>query len=79
MFSLLHYISALRRLKESDKTIYMLGGRDSCDAMILAQNEMIKLERDYYKEETIKFGFILVAIGFTLLFGLTIYYRIYNV
>jgi hypothetical protein len=79
MFSLLHYISASRRLKESDKTIYMLGGRDSCDAMILAQNEMIKLERDYYKEETIKFGFILVAIGFTLLFGLTIYYRIYNV
>jgi hypothetical protein len=79
MFSILHYISASRRLKESDKTIYMLGGRDSCDAMILAQNEMIKLERDYYKEETIKFGFILVAIGFTLLFGLTIYYRIYNV
>ncbi len=57
----------------------MLGGRDSCDAMILAQNEMIKLERDYYKEETIKFGIILAAIGFTLLFGLTIYYRIYNV
>ncbi len=47
--------------------------------MILAQNEMIKLERDYYKEETIKFGIILAAIGFTLLFGLTFYYRIYNV
>ena len=79
MFSLLHYISASRRLKESDKTIFMLGGREGCDAMILAQNEMIKLERDYYKEETIKFGIILAAIGFTLLFGLTFYYRIYNV
>jgi hypothetical protein len=79
MFSLLHYISASRRLKESDKTIFMLGGKEDCDAMILAQNEMIKLERDYYKEETIKFGIILASIGFSLLVGLALYYRIYNV
>lgn len=79
MFSLLHYISASRRLKESDKTIFMLGGRDSCDAMILAQNEMIKLERDYYKEESIKFGFLVFVLSFAVLLSATFYFKVLNV
>ena len=68
MFSFLHYISASRRLKESEKTIYMMGGREECDAMILAQNEMIKLERDYYKDESMKLGLYLVCFSIFALF-----------
>jgi hypothetical protein len=79
MFSLLHYISASRRLKESDKTIFMLGGKEDCDAMILAQNEMIKLERDYYKEESIKFGFLIFVLSFVTLLVATFYYKVMNV
>jgi hypothetical protein len=79
MFSVLHYISASRRLKESDKTIFMLGGKEDCDAMILAQNEMIKLERDYYKEESIKFAFYFSVIFFVVLMALTFYVKMVGV
>jgi len=79
MFSLLHYISASRRLKESEKTIYMMGGREECDAMILAQNEMIKLERDYYKDESRKLGLLLVFISVVSLFVFTFYMKVINV
>jgi hypothetical protein len=70
MLSVIHYISAERRLKESEKTIYMMGGRNGCNEMLLAQHEMIELERDYYKDETLKFAIIcviLAAIGFAAL------------
>jgi hypothetical protein len=76
MFSLLHYISASRRLKESDKTIFMLGGREECDAMILAQNEMIKLERDYYRDESIKLGIYLALISLVGLFVVTFFMKV---
>ena len=78
MFSVIHYISASRRLKESEKTIYMMGGRSECDAMILAQNEMIKLEMEYYKEEAVKLGLILIALSMGVLFGLTLYVKVFN-
>jgi len=51
MISLIHYISAKRRLKESKKTVMMLGGRDECPPMVLAQTDMIELEVEYYREE----------------------------
>jgi hypothetical protein len=57
----------------------MLGGKEDCDAMILAQNEMIKLERDYYKEESIKFGFLLFVLSFAALLAATFYYKVMNV
>lgn len=79
MFSLLHYISASRRLKESEKTIFMLGGKQECNEMILAQNEMIKLERDYYRDESIKFGLFLVVISVVALFVFTFYMKVINV
>lgn len=79
MLSVIHYISASRRLKESDKTIYMLGGRDECDAMILAQNEMIKLEMKYYKDECIKLCAGLVVLFFASVLGLTFYMKVMNV
>lgn len=62
MISFLHYISAGRRLKEAEKTVYMMGGEDECQPMLLAQRDMIKLERDYYKEEAITSGFYLIIL-----------------
>jgi len=47
--------------------------------MILAQNEMIKLERDYYKEESIKFAFLLFVLSFATLLAATFYYKVINV
>lgn len=78
MLSVIHYISASRRLKESDKTIYMLGGRSECDAMILAQNEMIKLEKEYYKDESIKLCLYVIAFLMISLFVFTFYMKVIN-
>jgi hypothetical protein len=68
MISFIHYISAKRRLKESEKTVHMLGGETEAPPMILAQRDMIKNEVDYYEEESVKLGaflvtFILITIG----------------
>ncbi len=54
----------------------MMGGREECDAMILAQNEMIKLERDYYKEESIKLGFYLAVFSLVGLFVVTFFMKV---
>jgi hypothetical protein len=55
MMCIVHYISALRRLKESKKTVMMLGGPDEAPPMIVAQNQMIVWEVEYYQEESFKF------------------------
>jgi len=55
MMCIVHYISALRRLKESKKTVMMLGGDEEAPPMVVAQCEMIQWEMEYYQEETIKF------------------------
>ena len=62
MISIIHYVSAYRRLKESDKTIMMLGGVEECQEMIVAQNEMIRLEKEYYHEEMVKLGYICLIL-----------------
>ena len=54
MLSIIHYISACRRYKESEKTVTMMGGESECNEMVLGQRDMIKLERDYYKAEAVK-------------------------
>jgi hypothetical protein len=64
MISFIHYISALRRLKEAEKTVYMLGGSREAPPMILAQRDMIKHEVDYYRDESINLLFILLFGGF---------------
>lgn len=64
MMSFVHYISALRRLKESEKTVYMLGGEREAPPMILAQRDMIKNEVEYYQEESLKLAFIIGAVAF---------------
>ena len=70
MISFIHYISALRRLKESEKTVYMLGGPREAPPMILAQRDMIKHEVDYYQDESIKLGLWLFAVAIV---GISVY------
>jgi len=62
MLSFIHYISALRRFKESEKTVYMMGGDREAPPMILAQRDIIKLEVDYYQQESIGLGLILAIV-----------------
>jgi len=70
MISYIHYISAKRRLHESEKTIRMMGGETESSQMLCAQRDMIKLEVDYYGEESTKLSFILAAVA---IFGIGVY------
>jgi len=70
MMSFIHYVSALRRLKESEKTVYMLGGEREAPPMILAQRDMIKHEVEYYQEESVKLAFFIGAVA---LIGTAVY------
>ena len=72
MFSILHFIEAKARLKESIKTIEMMGGEDECQPMLLGQRDMIELELDYYRHESKKFA---VMALITLIVCVTIAYR----
>lgn len=69
MISIVHYISASRRLTESEKTVYMLGGEREAPEMIRAQRDMIKLEKEYYEERVINllfFSAITSVIGIAI-------------
>jgi len=66
MISIIHYISASRRLTESEKTVYMLGGEREAPEMIRAQRDMIKLEKKYYEERVTNLAFF---FAFALLAG----------
>jgi hypothetical protein len=70
MMSFIHYMSAKRRLKESEKTVFMMGGEREAPPMILAQRDMIKLEVKYYEDEAFLLGLILFALA---IFGITLY------
>jgi hypothetical protein len=54
IMTLIHYISASRRLNECEKTVMMLGGSqyhdDGIPSQMAAQREMIKREVEYYGE-----------------------------
>lgn len=68
MMSVIHWISARRRLTEVNKTVIMLGGEYSdkdVPVQILAQRDMIQREVKYYED---KAGmFILLSIFGTIL------------
>ena len=70
MISYIHYISAKRRLHESEKTIRMMGGETEAPQMLCAQRDMIRLEVEYYGEESTKLTIILVAVA---MFGIFVY------
>ena len=50
MFNLINYFQAKERLKESIKTIEMMGGEDECQPMLLGQRDFLMLEVDYYRD-----------------------------
>lgn len=70
MISYIHYISAKRRLHESEKTIRMMGGETESSQMLCAQRDMIRLEVEYYGEESTKLTILLVAVA---MFGIFVY------
>ena len=63
MMCYLHYISAVRRLKEANKTVIMLGGEREAPEMVRAQRDFIKLEKEYFGEECINMNFILILLA----------------
>ena len=65
MISYIHYISAKRRLHESEKTIRMMGGETESSQMLCAQRDMIRLE-----VESTKLTILLVAVA---IFGIGLY------
>ena len=68
MICYLHYISAKRRLAESQKTVTMLGGERQAPEMVRAQRDFIELEKEYYADQCVDWNFIIlfaVIMGFT--------------
>ena len=61
MISIIHYISAKRRLEEADKTFAMLDGDVS--PMMRGQRDMIKFEMEYYREKVENLVFISLVFG----------------
>ena len=67
MMCIVHYISAMRRLKESKKTVMMLGGEQEAPPMIVAQCEMVQWEMEYYRDECVKFGILSAMVAVLLI------------
>ena len=76
MFSLIHYISAHRRLDECERTIIMMGGSqfndDEIPAQLAAQRQMIKHELEYYGDKVRKLIYVLLFLFGTFVFSVTI-------
>ena len=78
MMSLIHLLSAKRRLKELQKTVTMLKHdkykEDDVPTMILAQRDFVKLEVEYYQDEVRNLlAYTLFAIGVLFLIGAASY------
>lgn len=76
MISLIHYISATKRLDECNKTILVLGGSlyndDNIPLQIAAQREIIKREVEYYEEQVKLFGLFTFVFVLVLIFVIII-------
>ena len=72
MMSFIHYISAMRRLKELEKTVTLLKhdkySESDVPTMVLAQRDFVKLEVEYYKESVAKLILLLIIIFSLALF-----------
>jgi len=77
MMSIIHFISASRRLKESEKTVMMMGDSEA-PQMLQAQKDFIKLEKDYYHEEmNIFFAYCsLFVLSLVFIFGMLVYFKV---
>ena len=71
MMSFIHYISAMRRLKELEKTVTLLKhdkySESDVPTMVLAQRDFVKLEVEYYKDSVAKLILLLIIILFLAL------------
>ena len=71
MMSFIHYISAMRRLKELEKTVTLLKhdkySESDVPTMVLAQRDFVKLEVEYYKESVANLILLLIIIFFLAL------------
>ena len=62
MICYLHYLSAAKRLAESEKSVIMLGGEREAPEMVRAQRDFIKLEKEYYGEVCVNWNFIIAIL-----------------
>ena len=73
MISIIHYISAKRRLEESNKTIRLLGGEIEAPPMLLAQRDMIQHEVEYYQDRLIKLAIYSLGVALCVVVCYTVY------
>ena len=78
MMSIINYLSACRRLKECDKFIKLHGAKN-LPAQILAQRDMIELEKKYYSDETRIFFLTLLLVSIISVGALVIYLKILKI
>jgi hypothetical protein len=78
MFNLINYFQAKARLKESIKTIELMGGEDECQPMLLGQRDFLMLEVDYYRDTFISnCAYVLTGtIVCVILYFINNYFRI---
>lgn len=81
MMVYINYISAVYRLKELEKTVTMLktdkySERDVPE-MVLAQRDFIKMEKEYFGEECVKWNIILAVLAIISFFGFVTWMKFY--
>lgn len=66
---------AKQRLIGAKKAIVMMGGEDECQPMLLGQRDMLELEVEYYREQSLKFTIVLLTlITFCVTLGILHYH-----
>ena len=81
MMVYINYISAVYRLKELEKTVTMLKSdkyseRDVPE-MVLAQRDFVRMEKEYFGEECVKWNIILAGLGAISFFGFITWMKFY--
>jgi hypothetical protein len=74
--SIIHYLQAKSRLRQSAETIEMMGGPNECNEMVLAQHEMIRMEKEYHKDQSYKEIFV-VAVLITTFFLFLNFFKVF--
>ena len=81
MMCFVHWISAIRRLKEVEKTVTMLADNKYSDKgvpeMVLAQRDFIKKEVEYFADESMGMLLILFMLFWVGVFGYLIYFKFF--
>ncbi len=82
MLSVIHYVSAVRRLEEIEKTILMMGGSRHHDedvpVTLVAQRDMVKREIEYYRGECEALAFYSIITFVIVFIGFVGYWKIFH-